>query len=276
MSAAALPYTVVIVLVELAAGTLAIITLFDARRMVTAGFVKLGAVIAVPALALALGILPVLASEDEVDGYSLAQDWLPAFRISLIAFAVVVVAHAVASLVERRSASRWLGALASAAGIVTFVMLAALIAQPAWSYAGVLVGLLAGAAVLGGTTVAMCWGHWYLTNAGLPKEPLERMALLVLGALALQAALIVIGATVSVREVPLSGSLDVALGSNPAFWLRVGVGLVFPLLLTTLAWRAATIRGMMSATGLLYLALGSVLTGELLGRGLLFATGAAV
>ena len=46
--------------------------------------------------------------------------------------------------------------------------------------------------------------------------------------------------------------------------------------LALLAYKAASIRGMMSATGLLYVAVGCVLAGEVLARGLLFATGAAV
>jgi hypothetical protein len=102
------------------------------------------------------------------------------------------------------------------------------------------------------------------------------MSLLVLVALAVQAALVLLAAVVPVREVPLSGGLGVSLGANPAFWLRVAVGLAFPMFLAWLAWKAATIRGMMSATGLLYIALGAVLAGELLGRGLMFATGALV
>jgi hypothetical protein len=51
---------------------------------------------------------------------------------------------------------------------------------------------------------------------------------------------------------------------------------VFPAVLAWLAWRTARIRGMMSATGLLYIALGAVLAGEVLARGLLFTTGQAV
>ena len=54
------------------------------------------------------------------------------------------------------------------------------------------------------------------------------------------------------------------------------MGLSFPAVLAWLAFRAAAIRGMMAATGLLYIAVGAVLTGEVLARGLLFATGAAV
>ena len=128
--------------------------------------------------------------------------------------------------------------------------------------------------IIGGSLMAMSWGHWYLTNSGLPKEPLEQMSLLVVGALGLQLVLLVVGVIAPVREVPLTESaFGVSLGANPAFWLRVAVGLLFPLFLSVLAWKAASIRGMMSATGLLYIATGAVLAGEVLARGLLFATG---
>ena len=67
-----------------------------------------------------------------------------------------------------------------------------------------------------------------------------------------------------------------SLGSNPAFWLRIGVGLLFPLVLAFMAWRSSTEHSMMSATGLLYIAVGGVFVGEVLARGLLFVTGAPV
>ena len=79
------------------------------------------------------------------------------------------------------------------------------------------------------------------------------------------------------REVPLGeAGFGVSLVANPAFWLRVGVGVLFPFALAVLSWRAANIRGMMTATGLLYIATGCILAGEVLARGLLFATGAVV
>ena len=56
------------------------------------------------------------------------------------------------------------------------------------------------------------------------------------------------------------------------FWLRIGVGLIFPIVTTWLALQAAKIDGMMSTTGLLYLALGALLGGETLGRALFFIT----
>ena len=266
-----------ILLVELAVGSLAVVAVFDARGVVTRGYVVTGAMVVVPGVALALAVYGALGVEHEIDGYALERSWLPELRWALIAMLALSTLHLVAAFRSRRRATLVLGGAGALAGVAALAALAAVVAGPTWSYAGMLGSMLAAAAVLGGTLMAMLWGHWYLTNSGLPKEPMEHMALMVLAALAVQAALVITGAVAPVRLAPLSdAAFGVALGQNPAFWLRVGVGLLFPLALAVLAWRAATIRGMMSATGLLYIALGGVLAGEVLARGLLFATGAAV
>ena len=277
MSADSLPYTVLILIAELAVGSLVFVTWFDARGMVTRGYVQTGAAIVVPSAVLALLIAFRLDPQAGIDGYTLRGGVLDGLRAALVLFTAISVLHLVAAFTERAGLARALGWAGGGVGIVAIVLLAALVSAPAWSYAGVLGSMLVSALVLGGSLMAMSWGHWYLTNSGLPKEPLEQMALLVLGALVVQALLVVAGAAAPVRETPLTqGAFGVSLGENPAFWFRVGVGLLFPLVLAWLAWRAAMIRGMMSATGLLYIAVGAVLAGEVLARGLLFATGAAV
>ena len=277
MSADSLPYTVLILIAELAVGSLVFVTWFDARGMVTRGYVQTGAAIVVPSAVLALLIAYRLDPQAGIDGYTLRGGVVDGLRAALVLFTAVSVVHLVAAFTERARLARGLGAAGGVAGAIVIVLLAALISAPAWSYAGVLGSMAVSALVLGGSLMAMSWGHWYLTNSGLPKEPLEQMALLVLGALIVQALLVVVGAAAPVRETPLTqGAFGVSLGENPAFWFRVGVGLLFPLVLAWLAWKAATIRGMMSATGLLYIAVGAVLAGEVLARGLLFATGAAV
>ena len=277
MSADSLPYTVLILIAELAVGSLVFVTWFDARGMVTRGYVQTGAAIVVPSAVLALLVAFRLDPQAGIDGYTLRGGVLDGLRAALVLFLAVSVLHLVAAFTERARLARGLGAAGGAVGVVAIVLLAALVSAPAWSYAGVLGSMLVSALVLGGSLMAMSWGHWYLTNSGLPKEPLEQMALLVLGALIVQALLVAAGAAAPVRETPLTqGAFGVSLGENPAFWFRVGVGLLFPLVLAWLAWRAAMIRGMMSATGLLYIAVGAVLAGEVLARGLLFATGAAV
>jgi hypothetical protein len=277
MSAAALPYTVLMLLVELAVGSLAVVTVFDARRMVTRGYVQLAALVVGPTVLLAVLLARGMSEPSDIDGYTLGTEWFGPLRAVLLTFLGVAVAYGIAAFTGHRMASLLLGDLGATVGIVGLVILAGLVAPPAWSYAGILASMVASALALGGTLMAMSWGHWYLTNSGLPKEPLEQMSLLVTGALALQAVLLVVGVALPAREVPLTeAAIGVDLAANPAFWLRVLVGLAFPLVLALLAYKAASIRGMMSATGLLYIATGAVLAGEVLARGLLFATGAAV
>jgi hypothetical protein len=109
------------------------------------------------------------------------------------------------------------------------------------------------------------------------------MTLLLLAAIALQALLLIINVAIPVREAPdataFLGSTD--LGANPAFWLRIAIGLLFAAALASMAYVASkgypqNDMAMMSATGLLYIAVGAVLVGEVLARGLLFLTGVPV
>ena len=71
---------------------------------------------------------------------------------------------------------------------------------------------------------------------------------------------------------PMPSMAGLSIGENPALWLRMLVGLLFPVVLAYMAWRSSGERAMMSATGLLYIAMGAVMAGEVLARGLLFAT----
>jgi hypothetical protein len=277
VSADSLPYTVIILLLELAVGSLAFVTLFDARGHVTRGYVQMGAVLAVPSALLALLLALQTEARPDIDGYTLRPGAFDAFRVVLVLFTGVAGVQLFAAFAGRRRESLLLGAAGSLVGAVALALLAAVVADPAWSYLGVLLSMLAAAVAVGGSMMAMSWGHWYLTSGSLPKEPLEQMSLVVVAAVAVQGVLLVVAVAAPAREVPLTeAAFGVSLGQNPAFWLRVAVGLVFPGVLALLAWQAASIRGMMSATGLLYIAAGAVLAGEVLARGLLFATGAVV
>jgi len=125
--------------------------------------------------------------------------------------------------------------------------------------------------------VAMIWGHWYLVNPRLPDGPLNELIILTMAVLVFEIFVTALNAIVPAgHPVESSALLAVDLPENPGFWLRVGVGLLFPVALAYLAYRSSRERAMMSATGLLYIAVGAVLAGEALGRGLLFVTGAPV
>ena len=71
-------------------------------------------------------------------------------------------------------------------------------------------------------------------------------------------------------------SVDVGIFGNPALYLRIGVGIIFPVILAVLSLRTTMIRAMQSATGLLYICMGAVFAGEVLAKGLMFLTGRPV
>jgi hypothetical protein len=86
-----------------------------------------------------------------------------------------------------------------------------------------------------------------------------------------------INLVVPVRETPTpSNAVDVGIFGNPALYLRIGVGLVFPIVLGVLSYKTTQMKAMQSATGLLYIAMGAVFVGEVLAKGLMFLTGRPV
>jgi hypothetical protein len=277
MNLEALPLALVIVLAEFSAGSLAAVLFSDGRALAPASFVKLSA--AIVAIGAGLAVLAAFAIDTtaDVEGYALRESLYTPVRVALIVFAGLTLPYAWLAFGERRQPSLVAGGVAAVAGIAALGLLAALVSAPAWSYAGVLLSLLAGAATLGLVTEAMILGHWYLVTPKLPSKPLEELTLALLIALVVQGALIALNAAVPAGDPPATeAALAGSLGTNPAFWLRVCVGWLFPTALAYMAWQSSREQAMMSATGLLYIAVGAVFAGELLARGLLFVTGSPV
>ena len=276
MNLDALPHTVLLILAEFSVGSLIALLVAQGRGMAPASFIKLSAsVIAVGAGLTLLGAFNTNTSVPE--GYQLEPDLFGPVRGVFIAFLVLVVLYGWSVFREQRRESLTIGALAATAGVIGIGILAYQVSPPTWSFAGTLLSLLVGALALGFVSESMILGHWYLVSPKLPAKPLQELTLLLLVVLLLQGALLVVNAAIPARETPETTALLAGgLGSNPAFWLRVGVGLLFPTALAYMAWRSSLERAMMSATGLLYIAVGAVFVGELLARGLLFVTGAPV
>jgi len=276
MNLDALPYTVLLILAEFSVGSLVAVLLADARGMVVASYVKLSAVLVLIGAALTL-LAAANVSGAELDGYRLDEGLSGPVQGVCGAFLALAAAYAFLVLRERRSLSLRVGGLAAAVGLAGLGLLAYQVSPPTWGFAGVLLSLLVGALALGLVSEAMVLGHWYLVSPRLPARPLRELTLLLLAVLALQGVLLIVNAALPAREAPESTALLAgSLGANPAFWLRVGVGLLFPIALAYMAWQSSIDSAMMSATGLLYIAVGAVFVGEVLARGLLFATGAPV
>ena len=128
-------------------------------------------------------------------------------------------------------------------------------AHIAWSIAGALASM----AILGSVNLAMTLGHWYLVVRGMAIDPLKRLSMATLYA-AIAKTLVVIVALVAggvFREIAVHQAIF--------FLMRVGWGLVGPLLLFPMVWGTVKIRSTMAATGILYVDVVAVVIGEVLG-----------
>jgi hypothetical protein len=202
---------------------------------------------------------------------------------TLVVFIVALLPYNWAVLREDRHWSMITGAGASPCGIALLAAVAYYVSLPTWGFPGALLSIIAGTLAVGLVVLAMTLGHWYLTAPRLPREPLQELTLLLVAAVGVQAVLLVINVIIPVREAPAATAFlgSTTLGENPAFWLRIMIGLLFPAALGYMSFVSsrgypANENAMMSATGLLYIAVGAVLVGEVLARGLLFLTAVPV
>jgi hypothetical protein len=139
-----------------------------------------------------------------------------------------------------------------------------------------LVQLAVLAVVTGGVFAAMILGHWYLVTPKLPTGPLIRVARALLAAVGLQIVLFVVWVATGAGP---AGSAPFAALTGPwalFVWLRLIIGLVFPLIVSWAAVKTARTRSMESATGLLYINVGSIAAGTILAAGLYFGAGILV
>jgi len=278
LSLESLPWTLLLLLAQAAAGIAALVIYAQVRGIFEAAFIRTCSwMMVTAALFVALTALMVSPTTN-VESFVLDSDLLQPVRflaVAMLLFSIVYVYFV------RRPDEQFLslatGATAVGLGVIMLVLLAWMVREPTWNVLGPLFMMFAGAMVLGSSIVAMIWGHWYLVNPKLEEGPLNELSLITLGAILLASVVTVINAVIPVgTPITSEALLAVDLPVNPGFWLRVIIGLIFPALLAFMAYKSSTERSMMSATGLLYIAVGAVLAGEALARGLLFVTGAPI
>ena len=139
-----------------------------------------------------------------------------------------------------------------------------------------LVQLVVVSAAIGGVFAAMILGHWYLVTPKLPEAPLILLARALLVIVVVQVVLFVawVGTGAGPADVAPFSSL---VGPWALFvWLRLIVGLIFPLIVCWASVQTARTRSMESATGLLYINVGSIAAGTILAAGLYFGAGLLV
>jgi hypothetical protein len=131
------------------------------------------------------------------------------------------------------------------------------------------------AMVLGLVSGAMMFGHWYLIDLGMDVEYLRSFIRLV--GIALIADMAAMGLALAVLALfgghgATSAIVDLFENHLTLFAMRVVLGPVASIVLAWMCWQTLKIPQTMAATGLLYIALMSVIVGEMLGRFILFRT----
>jgi hypothetical protein len=263
------------VLTGLALGSYATVFLLRRRTTATNGYLGF-----TTACAIAFGIL-AWSSDGALPGtlgaspVVLDPAWDGLRRTALLAFWVV----AAAGLVGRRFAPRWAGvadwaALAAAGAALGGGALAW--GAGATGSLALLLELAIVTAATGGVFAAMILGHWYLVTPKLPEAPLILLTRILFALVIGQVVLFAVWVGLGVGPAKL-GPFAALTGSWALFvWLRLIVGLVFPLIVSWAAIQTARTRSMESATGLLYINVGSIAAGTILAAGLYFGAGILV
>lgn len=270
MSAEALPHSLLIVLVEFTVGGAIVTLLSQIRGQSTASFIKFCAATVFVVAALTFWLAASIEINDEVDGYPLDPSFMPEARTALALTFLLSLAYAFFTFVEWRQAGIIAGAATSVAGLASIAFLAQVFAIPTWGFALTFLSLTVGALVVGAVSMGMILGHWYLVTPRLPESPLREMTAFLIVVMVAQALLIIPALALPHDSVP--SSVDTPILENVFFWLRIAGGIAFPLLLAYMAYDSSGVKAMQSATGLLYIAMALILAGEVMGKGILFAS----
>jgi hypothetical protein len=263
------------VLTGLALGSYAACVLLRLRTTATPGYLRFTTL-----CALGFGILAVIsdgALPDTLGDSPVVVDptWDGPRFLALLRFCVLAAGSLVAGRVGPRVAVavEW-SALAAAVATLLFGALAW--GDGSLGAAALLVQLAVVSAAIGGVFAAMILGHWYLVTPKLPEAPLILLARALLLVVVVQVVLFVawVGTGAGPADVAPFSSL---VGPWALFvWLRLIVGLIFPLIVCWASVQTARSRSMESATGLLYINVGSIAAGTILAAGLYFGAGLLV
>ncbi|HSP53996.1 MAG TPA: hypothetical protein VLS25_00280, partial [Dehalococcoidia bacterium] len=175
MSAEALPYTLLVLLTELAVGGLWVLVAAQWRGQSAESFVKFSAAIVPVLAAIAFAVAASLEVKDEIDGYVVDTSWASWAKWSLLGVLVLSVPYMALTVRGARGPALVAGGAASLAGVAALGFLAAEFSEPAWGYPLVLASMVVGALVLGAVSLGMVLGHWYLVTPRLPERPLREM-----------------------------------------------------------------------------------------------------
>jgi hypothetical protein len=268
------PVTGLLLLLELAVGTLLVAVLLDLVVRVARGFAGTTALICTGVMALVVLLAATLPSGAQLLNGAVSGSALSSFIHWSLGFGGALLGFALFCAVGTDPARRVAGGLTAVTGCVALgkgvAALAPALGGPLTAAVAVVPPtLLAGSALAG-----MLLGHWYLVAPDLSFRPLRIAIYTVLAAVALQAAAVT---AALLQAAPTARQQLIGADYAVPFWLLVvGAGLVFTTAVTLLTLYFARIRANQPATAMLYALIISVAMGVVPGHLLFFLTGAPV
>ena len=261
-------------LTALAIGSLGAVILARLRTDATRGFLAFTAACAVVFGALAYlsdRALPVTLGDSPIVVNAAFDE---PRRVAFLVLVGLTAIYTVALARGRRAPL--LAALCAAAAVAVLVFAALAWGGGPLGTVPLLLQLAVLAVATGGVFAAMILGHWYLVTPKLPEAPLILIARLLLAVVALQVVLFAVWVATGAGPAG-STPFGVLVGQWAFFvWCRLIIGLVFPLVVSWAAVQTARSRSMESATGLLYINVGTIAAGTILAAGLYFGAGLLV
>ena len=145
-----------------------------------------------------------------------------------------------------------------------------------WEHWMLAINHFAATALLGSVLLTMVFGHWYLVIPGLSIDHLMKLTKVLMAAILLRMASVIITFALIRLEPSLSlwnllPALMIRMDWGIFFWPRILLGIVAPIVLAVMIHSTVQIRHTQSATGLLYVAVVTLLFGEFFSKFLLFA-----
>lgn len=228
------------------------------RSKITPGFFRIQSL-----LALALGALAGIAVGQSVFAPVGETSLLPitvARAACLVAAGLAYLSSILWTLGRRRAGTACLFAVAT---ISTATLLAGSLPRETLGTGLVLLTLsseLATSLTIGGATVGMLLGHWYLTSPTMSIAPLSTANVCFASAAGLRFLISAIGLAVGWQIL-----IAAHVGGTPMMWLvlRWLAGIVAPLVLALMVWRILRYRNTQAATGVLFVGVIVTFIGEL-------------
>jgi hypothetical protein len=240
-----------LVLAETVAGSLWLLFLTPLWGEVRRGFYKItGVILLVLSGAMWFSVSAGLVAGDEAGVWSL--------RLS-VALALVTLAWVVLLFARKVVVARAVG-IGSVP--VSVAVLAVMAGTAEGSYVVALLQLLAGAIFLGAVMDGLLLGHWYLTDRGLTRAPINRFTMALIVAVGLEAAALLIGGFGPSEASENFNPLLTSAGLAP--WIALGMVGTTALIafLIRAALKGQRSSAVQAATGFFYLAVITAVTAE--------------